>query len=104
MQLEIFNQKMSDLAEFFRSITEKQLRFYWQALKEFSDETFEKGVSRIIRSKSPGGFFPSINEIELACLGRNIKPEDLCTRCGKEPKWRGDLCHICWNDIRKEDT
>ena len=58
-----FSKGISRLTKFFRVITDEQIEIYWEKLKQLPPGPWFKVIEDMITVKSPGGFFPTIQEL-----------------------------------------
>lgn len=58
-----FSKGITRLSKFFRPITDEQVEIYWEKLKKLPPGPWFRVVEDMITVKSPGGFFPTIQEI-----------------------------------------
>ena len=58
-----FSKGISRLVKFFRVITDEQIEIYWEKLRNLPPGPWFKVIEDMISVKSPGGFFPTIQEL-----------------------------------------
>jgi hypothetical protein len=63
MREQDFSKGISRLTKFFRPITDEQIEIYWEKLRNLPPGPWFKVIEDMISVKSPGGFFPTIQEL-----------------------------------------
>ena len=62
MREQDFSTGITRLSKFFRPITDEQIEIYWEKLKYIPAGSWFKVVEDMLMVKSPGSFFPMIQE------------------------------------------
>lgn len=100
MNYEKFNDQISNLANWCnKKVSNAQLDFYWNEVKNIPDDPFEEIIKSIIRSTAPGRLLPSPNDILkqwsqwLAVHPQHKAQEHPVTWCDE---CAGEGCFLVW--------